>query len=558
MLTAETGKPVDAGLDMTSSAGDRATVAVIIPTFNHAHFLADAIGSVLEQTRQADEIIVVDDGSTDDPAAVVAKFQGVRLIRQDNRGLSAARNTGLRGCKTSHIVFLDADDRLLPSALQAGLDCIADRPDSAFVYGGYRLTWESDQPVSSDRFTSIDEDAHLVMLRGNQIGMVAAVLFRRDCLLAVNGFDETLRRCEDFDLYLRITQRYPIASHPTIIAEYRKHGQNMSNDYAEQLKTVLGILDRHEARVATDPSTRAALREGRAYSRAFYVPRMLDAASVRWRTHHDIGILVKDLIQAAKWSPYLAVRRLLGVLGHRVVKVLPPRTGNWIRRIRGRRYRIPIGSVRFGDLKRLSPISHQFWLQDRGTPVDRYYIESFLARVAGDISGRVLEADNNLYTRRFGGAQVERSDVLSTESDNPNATIVGDLAQSETLPEAAFDCIVLTQTLQFIFDVRAALATSYRALKPGGVLLVTVPGVSKMHDKLWPWYWAFTPEAVRRLLEDQFGHDSVSVETHGNVFSATSFLYGIATEELSASDLNVDDENFPVIVAARAVKRKDA
>src|ERR1700683_5783441 len=126
MLTAETGKPAAAGLDERDSAGDRATVAVIIPTFNHAHFLVDAITSVLEQTRQADEIIVVDDGSIDDPATVVAQFQRVRLIRQDNRGLSAARNTGLRGCKTSHVVFLDADDRLFPTALQAGLGLLAE------------------------------------------------------------------------------------------------------------------------------------------------------------------------------------------------------------------------------------------------------------------------------------------------------------------------------------------------------------------------------------------------------------------------------------------------
>src|ERR1700722_9303161 len=119
MLTAETGKPAAADLNERDAADDRPTGGVIIPTFNHAHFLTDAIMSVLAQTRPADEIIVVDDGSTDDPATVVAKFQKVRLIRRDNGGLSAARNTGLRGCKTSHVVFLDADDRLFPNALQS-------------------------------------------------------------------------------------------------------------------------------------------------------------------------------------------------------------------------------------------------------------------------------------------------------------------------------------------------------------------------------------------------------------------------------------------------------
>ena len=226
-------------------------------------------------------------------------------------------------------------------------------------------------------------------------------------------------------------------------------------------------------------------------------------------------------------------------------------------RVRGRPYPIPVGSVSFGDLRRLSPISRGFgW--DRGTPIDRYYIESFLARNSADISGRVLEAGNNLYTRRFGDSRVERSDIISVEGRNPHATFVGDLVQAGTLPEAAFDCIVLTQTLQFIFDLRAAMRTLHSALKPGGVLLLTVPGVTKMEDKSWPWYWAFTATAVRLLVEDQFGQDAVSIEVHGNIFAATTFLYGVAVEEIERSELEVSDPDFPVIVAARAVKRKDA
>jgi glycosyltransferase involved in cell wall biosynthesis len=556
MLNDVTRMPRTGALDDTDSSNGRATIAVIIPTFNHAHFLADAIRSVLAQTRAADEIIVVDDGSTDDPAAVVAQFPTVRVIRQDNGGLSAARNTGLRSCSTSHVVFLDADDLLMPHALEAGLACFARHCDCAFVYGGHRGIAEDGRHLY-DLFRAIDGDAHLAMLRRNEICMIATVLFRRDFLLTAGGFDESLRRCEDVDIYLRITQKYPIAGYSTIVAQYRRHSENMSKDYVAQLRTMLGVLDRHAAQNVSTPAIRAALREGRAEVRELYASRMIGAAVARWRSQHNTRTLLRDLMQAARWSPVSTARWLLGILSRRAIRVLPRPIGGWIQRLRGRIYQIPVGSVRFGDLRRSSPISEHFG-SDRGTPVDRYYIESFLARNAGDISGRVLEADNNLYTRLFGGARVERSDVISTESDNQHATIVRDLAQSASLPEAVFDCIILTQTLQFIFDVRAALATSYRALKPGGVLLVTVPGVTKMHDKLWPWYWAFTAAAVRRLLEEQFGHDAVSVEVHGNIFSATAFLYGIATEELDVSDINVDDENYPVIVAGRVVKRKDA
>jgi SAM-dependent methyltransferase len=254
--------------------------------------------------------------------------------------------------------------------------------------------------------------------------------------------------------------------------------------------------------------------------------------------------------------------RALRVLG-RGMKVLPRVMVSWIQRMRGRPpHLIPIGSVRFGDFRRLTPIGGNFgW--ERGTPVDRYYLESFLARHSADIRGRVLELGDDRYTRFFGGDRVEQVDILSVETNNPNATIIGDLTDADILPEAGFDCIILTQVLQLVFDIRAAVASLYRALKPGGVLLVTTPGVTPMgiKDERWshvPFYWALTTPALCRLLEDRFGQDAVSVEAHGNIFVATAFLYGLAVEELDVSDLNVDDSTYPVVVAARAVKRRDA
>jgi glycosyltransferase involved in cell wall biosynthesis len=262
-------------------AREPATFALIIPTFNHAHFLPEAIASVLAQTRPADEIIVVDDGSTDDPAAAVAKFRNIRLVRRDNGGLSAARNTGLRNCTTTHVIFLDADDRLLPSEIEAGLACITDRPDCALVYGGHRLTSGKGRPIGPDSFHPLVGDAHLALPRGSdRIVSIASVLFRRDCLLAVDGFDETLRRCEDYDLFLRLAYRHPIAGSPTIVTEKRKHDENMSNNYAAQLGTVLQVLDRRKERIAVDPPARLALRKGRVHVYRFYVSEMLNAALI--------------------------------------------------------------------------------------------------------------------------------------------------------------------------------------------------------------------------------------------------------------------------------------
>src|ERR1700722_8551845 len=313
--------PAGTGLTRSRLTVEEMTVAVIIPTFNHAHFLADAIASVLAQTRQADEIIVVDDGSTDDPAMVVAKFPTLRLIRQDNRGLSAARNTGMRNGKASHIIFLDAHDLLLRTALQSGLACAAAHPECAFIYGGSNYVSEDGHPLWSKIAEPINGDAFLEFLRRNQTGGIMTVVFRRDCLLAANGFDETLRRGEDYDLYLRMTQKYPVASHREIVAEYRRHDQNMSNDHAAQLKVTLLILDRQEARITSD-FARAVLREARVDIRRHYVSRMLGEASVRWRARRNIGILVLDLIKAALWSPDIVARTLLTGFGGRSSKML--------------------------------------------------------------------------------------------------------------------------------------------------------------------------------------------------------------------------------------------
>ena len=541
-----------------SVSGDHATVGVIITTFNHARFLADAITSVLAQTRQPDKIIVVDDGSSDDPTAVVADFPCVRMIRQRNLGLAAARNTGLQNCATTHVVFLDADDRLLPTALDAGLACAAKRSECAFVYGGYRRVSEDLRPCGGDCYYPIIGDAHLALLRGNGIGMHAAVLYRRDCLMEVGGFNEALRRCEDYELYLRIAQKFRISSHEVIVAEYRLHSENMSADAVAMLRTALSVLDRHESRIIVGVPERAALREGRAFFRDYYASRMLDPLSVQARASQRIGAAVKGLIQATWWSPRTVVRRLVRFVRSRVRKVLPPAAVTRIERLRAHPPSFPLGSVRFGDLRRLAPISRAFGF-DRGTPVDRYYIERFLAENAGDIRGRILEIGDNVYTQRFGGVWVEQSDILHVDATNPRATIIGDLARLDLLPAAAFDCIVLTQTLHLVFDMRAAIATLHQALKSGGVLLLTTPGISPVDRGEWgkTWYWSLTGPAVCSLLAERFRTNDIAVEAYGNVFAATAFLHGLALEELERADLDVNDASFPVIIAARAVKAEN-
>lgn len=254
---------------MTSS------VAVIIPTYNHAHYLAAAIESSLGQTTPPQEVIVVDDGSKDDPAAVTTRYPSVKLIRQENQGLSAARNTGMRASSSEYLVFLDADDQLLPEALAKQLELFAEHPDCGMVYGSYCYVDAVTREITSVTLFPPGEDPFATFLRCNCIGMHATVMYRRDRLEAAGAFDPALRACEDYDTYLRMARDYAIAARPEMMAEYWQHDGNMSRDSAMMLRSVLGVLRRYRAAADERPEWRAAVREGEARWVRFYADTWL-------------------------------------------------------------------------------------------------------------------------------------------------------------------------------------------------------------------------------------------------------------------------------------------
>jgi len=209
-----------------------------------------------------------------------------------------------------------------------------------------------------------------------------------------------------------------------------------------------------------------------------------------------------------------------------------------------------------GDLRRLTPIDPN-WGFERGTPLDRVYVERFVGAHRGDIRGRVLEIAAPDYATRFGSG-VERVDVLMATEGNPLATIVADLTDAPHVPDASFDCAIVTQTLQFVWDSRAALATLHRILAPGGVLLATVPGITKIsppEDEEFGEWWHFTARSARRLAEEAFGEGAVEVETFGNVLTAAGFLYGLAASDLRPEEIDARDRLYEVVVGVRAVKR---
>ncbi len=231
----------------------------------------------------------------------------------------------------------------------------------------------------------------------------------------------------------------------------------------------------------------------------------------------------------------------------------------WLR-TRQHRYRLQWprrGSVDFGGLRRLTPVSRIFGF-DRGLPIDRYYIERFLAAHAEDIRGRVLEIGDDRYTRQFGGSRVTEGDVLHVVAGTPHATIIADLARAEDVPSESFDCILCIQTLQMIVDVEAALRHLARMLSPGGVLLATNSGINRIcrREGIDPWgeYWRFTAQSAHRLFGRAFTPANVRIAAYGNVLAAVAFLHGFAAEELTPEELDYEDADFEVLVAVRAVK----
>jgi SAM-dependent methyltransferase len=212
--------------------------------------------------------------------------------------------------------------------------------------------------------------------------------------------------------------------------------------------------------------------------------------------------------------------------------------------------------VDFGDLRHLQPFSRSFGFE-RGTPIPRYYTNAFFSRYASNVRGRVLEIGDNHCTREFGADRVTCTDVLNHQPGVPGSTLVGDLTRADTLPAATFDCAIVEQTLNFIFDLPAALHNLHAALKPGGVLLVTVPGtISQLgpSDLRHSWYWGFTGAALQRLLGQVFDPARCTVEVFGNVLSSIALLHGLAAEELEPGELDHRDELYPLLIAARAVR----
>jgi GT2 family glycosyltransferase/SAM-dependent methyltransferase len=501
------------------------TVSVVVPCFNLGAYLDEAVESVLGQTYQDFEIVIVDDGS-DDAATrhLLASYRRpkARVIRAPHGGVARARNRGLHGSAGRYVSFLDADDVYESEYLAKAVEAMDSAPELAFVgcwlkaFGDADFSWT---PERCDFPHLLAEDT-----------VCTAALMRRDIVLAAGGFDDnpSIDGYEDWELPVRlVAQGHRGSIIPEFLFRYRIRAGSKSStrtspenhavvidymltkhapSYRDHARGVLDVIDsrtRQLEEILRDP------------------PRRPDASGADWR----------QAIFTAEMH-----RRTLEELTRELQPPVVERAVDW------------------GSLRRLEPVS-RVWGLDRGQPVDRYYIERFLERNADSITGDILEVKDPGYASAF-GSRIRSLAVVDVAEHNPEATLVADLSQPDALPEDRYDCFLLTQTIHIIYEVDEVVRNAHRALAPGGVLLATLPCVSRVdyESGLGSDFWRFTPASARRLFEQSFGEGNVEVEAYGNVLACTAFLQGVAANELSLAELDQHDPYFPLLVAVRAVK----
>jgi GT2 family glycosyltransferase len=538
------------------------TVSVVTIFLDAARFLEEAVISVLVQTYAHWELLLVDDGSTDGSTEIARAFAArhpdrIRYLDHPghaNRGMSTSRNLGIRHARGEYIALLDADDVWEQEKLAQQVALLETHPEVGLVYGAplYWYGWTGDPAdARRDRAPDLPVPAGTVVhppgltLHSYPLGPGSApcpsdLLFRRSVAERVGGFEERFHGIyalyEDQAFLAKVYLAAPVMVTGERWLRYRQHPHSCVSrvNAAGNYETVRRFfLDWFEGYLAAHDVQDVAVRQALARAR---------------RARRRAPLIARALHRGRR-----AVGGLLG--GGGVRALAPPALRSTLAAVRGRhRVSPPVGRVRFGDLRRLEPLSRQFGY-DRGLPVDRHYIETFLGDHASDVRGRVLEVGDDTYTRRFGGTRVTQRDVFHV-NPHEGATFVGDLTRADNLPSSAFDCVILTQTLQLIYDVRAALATVHRILKPGGCLLATAPGISQIGGDQWGeyWCWSFTRRSLRQLLAEAFPGGEVAVGAHGNVLAATAFLQGLAAEELRPGELAHCDPAYEVLLTARARK----
>jgi glycosyltransferase involved in cell wall biosynthesis len=541
----------------TTKARDSDLVSVIMIFLDEKRFIQEAIQSVLAQTYENWELLLIDDGSRDGSSEIARCIAAQHTTRvrylehtgHQNLGMSASRNLGVRHAKGTYVAFLDADDVWMARKLEQQLAILSSHPTADIVFGSVQwwYSWTG-KPGDSQRDVVVRLNTRsnaLIQPPGLLIPLIqketvtsTVSLIRRDAILKAGGFEESFRGLyEDQAFFAKLCTTSAVYLADDCWYKWRKH---------------------------SDSSCSTAVSDGQYRAARLAFLRWLENyLSMQNVMNAELSKILRRQIWICRhahlnriWNSVRNPARMKNTAINIARHILPGAIRRWLRaHFEGSEYVPPVGSVRFGSFRRVEPFSRE-WGMDRGVPIDRYYIEKFLSEHCQDISGHVLEIGDDRYTRRFGSDKIVRSDILHV-AGTPQTTIIADLTSADDIASESFDCIICTQTLPFIYDVRAAIRTLHRMLKPGGVLLATLPGgfhpISRFDMERWGDYWRFTRLSARLLFEEMFGKN-VQLKTYGNVMAATAFINGLAVEDLRSEELDRFDTDYEVSIAVRALK----
>ena len=493
-----------------------ADVAAVIRCTDASARVWSTLRSVERQTVRA-EIALAADASTPAPTTAwlraVAEARGHRFVQVESDRASVVKNAGIHATSPPFIACVDAGCELEPAFLSQIVPRFADDATAVaaawvqWVGPGTRVVVDERPPVT------------LAGCLADSGAVSDPVVIRRRAWESAGGFDESLDVLEGLELWLRfLSGGRAIAMVPQVLASYVvEHGGLYVRawDAERRAADMARVLHTHRALFEAQAADVLAEREARLLPMAH---RFRPLLSRRDASLHEIGQIRAHIDEL-----------LAGAAG---AHALPQP----------------------GDDARSTPVARD-WGFSRGTPVDRYYINAFLESCAADVRGTVLDVQESDTARRIGGDRVTRVDVLDVDGRNARATVVADLRCAPNVPAETYDCIVLTQTLHLVDDMPSVIAECARMLRPAGVLLVTMPCVSRIANDYGPAHdhWRVTAAAARRLFAEQFG-TRVQVESWGNAATGASFLYGLAVHELSQAALDANDPHYPLLVSVRAEK----
>jgi len=286
---------------------ERPTVTVVIPCYNQARFLPAAVASVLDQRYPRVECLVVNDGSTDDTARVAARL-GVALLEQANQGVSAARNAGLAEARSDFVVFLDADDALLPDAVEAAARTLAADASAAAVVGRCQSMDAHGNVLPAANAYVDDTRLYEEWLSRNFVWTPGAAMFKRRALDAIGGFPNEVGPAADYAVYLRLARGGAVRMIAQDLVRYRQHDMSMSRDPALMLRATLSVL-RREAALA-GPSWQPGIRRGRQAWCVWYGEQIVDRLRGDWHAGRRGASQLRAAATLLRRAPGVALRHL--------------------------------------------------------------------------------------------------------------------------------------------------------------------------------------------------------------------------------------------------------